>query len=173
MMIMVMVMIKQTKTWGNLLSSFNGDMSLCMLLSSFFCVLVLELWLVSWTNQIYFVAKADFVYTTCDLFVQYTHGFVSVSIFVHFQSCNWLYFPIKLKMLLVCLFLLFFFCLYTQLEHIWFGEIAPVLMFRVHTCQPVQFTGIKYFFFHYFEGIWLYWKMNTGKHNFHEILFLF
>ena len=25
-------------------------------------------------------------------------------------------------------------------------------------------------FFHYFEGIWPYWKMDTGKHNFHEIL---
>ena len=41
----------------------------------------------------------------------------------------------------------------------------------LHTCQPIQFTGIKYF--HYFGGIWPYWKMDTGKHNFHEILLLF
>ena len=26
---------------------------------------------------------------------------------------------------------------------------------------------------HYFGGIWPYWKMDTGKHNFHEILLLF
>ena len=42
-----------------------------------------------------------------------------------------------------------------------------------YTCQPIQFTSIKYFFFHYFGGIWPYWKMDTGKHNFHEILLLF
>ena len=26
---------------------------------------------------------------------------------------------------------------------------------------------------HYFVGIWPYWKMDTGKHNFHEILLSF
>ena len=28
-------------------------------------------------------------------------------------------------------------------------------------------------FLRYFRGIWPYWKMDTGKHNFHEILLLF
>ena len=28
-------------------------------------------------------------------------------------------------------------------------------------------------FLHYFRGIWPYWKMDTGKHHFHEILLLF
>ena len=28
-------------------------------------------------------------------------------------------------------------------------------------------------FFDYLGGIWPYWKMDTGKHNFHEILLLF
>ena len=28
-------------------------------------------------------------------------------------------------------------------------------------------------FFHYFGGIWPYWKMDTEKHNFHELLLLF
>ena len=35
-----------------------------------------------------------------------------------------------------------------------------------HTCQTIQFTSIKYFFFlHYFGGhmIWPYWKMDPGK----------
>ena len=47
-----------------------------------------------------------------------------------------------------------------------------------HTCQPIQFTSIKYslfvcLFFQYFRGTWPYWKMVTGKHNFHEILLFF
>ena len=44
-----------------------------------------------------------------------------------------------------------------------------------HACQPIQFTSIKIKiqFFHYFGGIWPHWKMDTGKHNFHEILLLF
>ena len=43
-----------------------------------------------------------------------------------------------------------------------------------HTCQPIQFTSIEYIFFIIFlGGIWQYWKMDTGKHNFHEILLLF
>ena len=41
----------------------------------------------------------------------------------------------------------------------------------VHTCQPIQITSIKYsVFIYYFEGIWPYRMMNTGKHHFHEIL---
>ena len=33
--------------------------------------------------------------------------------------------------------------------------------------------GYKILFFsHYFGGIWPYWKADTGKHNFHEILLL-
>ena len=51
--------------------------------------------------------------------------------------------------------------------HLLFEAIPP------HTCQPIQFTSIKYIFFHYFGGIWPYWKMDTGKHNFREILLLF
>ena len=39
-----------------------------------------------------------------------------------------------------------------------------------HTCQPIQFSGIKKIKNHYLGGIWPYWKMDTGKHNFHEIL---
>ena len=31
----------------------------------------------------------------------------------------------------------------------------------------------KIHFFHYFGGIWPYWKTDTGKHNYHEILLLF
>ena len=31
----------------------------------------------------------------------------------------------------------------------------------------------KIHFFHYFGGIWPHRKINTGKHNFHEILLLF
>ena len=42
-----------------------------------------------------------------------------------------------------------------------------------HTCQPIQITCIKKFLNHYFGGIWPHWKMDTGKHNFHEILLLF
>ena len=55
------------------------------------------------------------------------------------------------------------------------GEHRYKLLFAIfHTCQPRLFTGIKYiFFFHYFGGIWHYWKMDTGKHNFHKILLLF
>ena len=30
----------------------------------------------------------------------------------------------------------------------------------------------KIHFFHYFGGVWPYWKMDTGKHKFHEILLL-
>ena len=44
----------------------------------------------------------------------------------------------------------------------------------------MQFPGIKYSFFIIGwggggggGGIWPYWKMDTGKHNFHEILLLF
>ena len=37
----------------------------------------------------------------------------------------------------------------------------------------IQFTSIKYIKNHYFGEIWPYWKMDTGKHNFHEILLLF
>ena len=32
---------------------------------------------------------------------------------------------------------------------------------------------IQGFFLHYFGEIWPYWKMDRGKHNFHEILLLF
>ena len=41
---------------------------------------------------------------------------------------------------------------------------------QIHTCQPIKFTSIKkYIKNHYFRGIWPYWRMDTGKHHFHEI----
>ena len=42
-----------------------------------------------------------------------------------------------------------------------------------HTCQPIQFTSIKYKNHFFFLNIWPYWKTDTGKHSFHEILLLF
>ena len=61
-----------------------------------------------------------------------------------------------------------------------FFPYAIVSLYIQHTCQPIQFTSIKYsfsfiylFIFVFFGGIWPYWKMDTGKHNFHEILLLF
>ena len=47
------------------------------------------------------------------------------------------------------------------------------LQWQSHTCQPIQFTSIKYFFFIILGGIWPFRKMDTGKHNLHEILLLF
>ena len=47
-----------------------------------------------------------------------------------------------------------------------------LLFMTLYTCQPIQFTSIKYSFFHYFGEIWPYWKMDTEKRNFHEILLL-
>ena len=47
---------------------------------------------------------------------------------------------------------------------------------QVYTCQPIQFTSIEYIFVisgGRGGGIWPYWKMDTGKQNFHEILFCF
>ena len=48
-------------------------------------------------------------------------------------------------------------------------------------CWSIYFTYLsthtvhqyKIHFFHYFGGIWPYWKMDTGKHNFQEILLWF
>ena len=41
-----------------------------------------------------------------------------------------------------------------------------------HTCQTHTVYLYKIQFFHYLGGIWPYWKMDTGKHKFHEILLL-
>ena len=50
--------------------------------------------------------------------------------------------------------------------------MIPHYQLQCHTCQPIQFTCIKYNFFIILGGIWPHWKINTGKHNFHEILLL-
>ena len=45
---------------------------------------------------------------------------------------------------------------------------------HLHTCQPIQFTSIKYnLFFSLFWGDMAILEMDTGKHNFPEILLLF
>ena len=54
-------------------------------------------------------------------------------------------------------------------ENIKYGGKTSKTILTMHTCQPIQFTSIKYFFFnHYFRRIWPYWKMDTRKHNFCE-----
>ena len=63
--------------------------------------------------------------------------------------------------------------MYSMTVHIYLYQLKNQHMFTSHICQPIQFTGIKYIVFHYFGGIWPYWKMDRGKHNFHEILLLF
>ena len=44
----------------------------------------------------------------------------------------------------------------------------PHTYLSTHTVYQVKIQ-----FFHYFRGVWPYWKMDTGKRNFHEILLLF
>ena len=45
------------------------------------------------------------------------------------------------------------------------------MMYMLHTCQPIQFTGTKYSFLIILGGYGhIAKKMDTGKHNFHEIL---
>ena len=42
----------------------------------------------------------------------------------------------------------------------------------VHTSAYLSTHTVYQYKIHYFGDIWPYWKMDRGKHNFHEILFL-
>ena len=60
---------------------------------------------------------------------------------------------------------------FVKTQQIWFPFV------KMQQCWPcvkmqVLVTSIKYSFYFYFGGIWPYWKMDAGKHNFHEILLL-
>ena len=48
---------------------------------------------------------------------------------------------------------------------------SPIWLYPYLSTYTVYLYKIQ--FFHYLRGIWPYWKMDTGKHNFHEILLLF
>ena len=50
---------------------------------------------------------------------------------------------------------------------------CPLLCCRQSYLSTHTVYQYKIQYFHYFGGIWPYWKMDTGKHNFREILLLF
>ena len=47
-------------------------------------------------------------------------------------------------------------------------QLVPNANLSTHTVYQYKIQ-----FFHYFGRLWPYWKMDTGKHNIHEILLLF
>ena len=78
-----------------------------------------------------------------------------------------------------CTILLFFVCVWIQNLSPFFYVLPDSLKYCEWCVCIISYLSThtvyqyKIQFFHYFGGIWPYWKMNTGKHNFYEILLLF